>query len=185
MTDTAAELDTIETLTATARETLADTTRDTYRVADDVADTAERIAHAAARIAGGEYRPAYNGHINRETWSASLWIDNDAATNDAAREIVRGAFADYSEPVMLAEARGDRPADELARDRHNGAIHDAADALRDWYDELYAPADTASPLSDAWTYTVARVDWRAVAEGIAEGFEPAELAPDADDSDDD
>lgn len=123
----------------------------------------ERVADDLARLAGGEYRPAYNGWTNRETWNASLWINNDEGTYNAAREIVRAAMdgSDYDTRGII----------DPAEDRRY-QIRTAGDALREWWDEANAP-DGASPLSDAWSYAVAVTDWYAVADGLAEDMPAA------------
>lgn len=142
----------------------ADVDADPARDADTIA---ERIASAAAGIAGGEYRPQYNGHPNRETWNAALWIGNEEPMYRASVAIVRDAFRDYEEPAMLAEIRaGETPAERAASQRR-GAIADAADALRDWYDEaIDAPTD--GPAGDIVGYALACVDWRDIAGDIAD-----------------
>jgi hypothetical protein len=66
-----------------ARAIVSDSTRD---------ELAERVARLAADLTDGEYRHAYNGWKNRETWSASLWIDNDQGSYNAAREIAQAAL---------------------------------------------------------------------------------------------
>jgi hypothetical protein len=138
-----------------------------YDDLDEAERIAERIAEAAARIAGGEYRPAYNGWKNRETWNASLWINNDQGLSESAAEILREACAgsDY-------DTRGTYTVEQDRRYQ----LTVAGDALKDWYDETFAPSESGSeragPASDVWTYALACVDWLAVAEGIAEGMEP-------------
>lgn len=128
----------------------------------------DRAAEEAAARAGGEYRPAYNGHPNRETWNAALWIGNDEAAYRTARYIVRTAFSDYEEPALLAEIRSSEPPEERAASRRVGALRDAGDALAEWFDAEYGPEDTGTPLGDAWTYALAWVDWSDVADGLAE-----------------
>lgn len=133
----------------------------------------DAIAHDLAEpyTAIGEYRPAYNGHVNRETWNAGLWISNDAGTYETAREIVRGHLA--RDPLASVremigrEPAGPLGADELARIRRAQLSH-AGDDLREWWDDLWAPEPESSPVSDAWTYALACVDWTAVAEGLGE-----------------
>lgn len=170
-----------ETITATARAIHADTAalRDladregpAYETAYMVGQTAERIAKEAIALAGGEYRPEYNGHPNRETWNAALWIGNDEGAYNLAREIVADAFRDYEEPALLAEIRSSEPPEERAASRRLGALRDAGDALREWFEEEYGPEDIGTPLGDAWTYAIACVDWPDVADGFAEGLEP-------------
>jgi hypothetical protein len=130
----------------------------------------ERIAEDAAGLAGGEYRPRYNGHPNRETWNAALWIGNEEPMYREANRIVREAFADYEEPSLLAAIRSTEPADERAAGRRRGAIHNAADELADWYAEtIDAPTD--GPLGDIMTYALACVDWHDIVGDIADAME--------------
>jgi len=111
----------------------------------------------------------YNGWKNRETWNASLWINNEPGTHEEARDIVRRALADYIEPFLLTAIRAhEDPAQRIA-DQRRGALNDAGDALREWWDELNAPdPETASPLGDAWGYAMSATDWYEIADGIAE-----------------
>ena len=90
----------------------------------------------------------YNGWTNRETWNTHLWMTNDPADYEMARTIVRERY----------ESDMDYP--EVG----------AADALKDWWDELYEPQGmAASPLVDAWSYAIDRTDWRAIVEAFTEG----------------
>lgn len=133
----------------------------------DVARTAAtRIAEVAARIAGGEYRPDYNGWKNRETWNTALWLDNEQGSSEYAREIVAQHVTDPE--------RGPYD-DDAALDRRI-RIRNAADALREWYDEAFTPTRPGNVV-DAWMYAVAVTDWYAIADGIAEDMTtPAEDA---------
>lgn len=128
-----------------------------YRALADVERIAAGIAHDAAQLAGGEYRPEYNGWRNRETWNAALWISNEQGSDEWAREIVRGVFADRA-----TDYPGDADTDRSVR------LNNAADALRDWHEEEHGPRDASGPLADAWTYAVAVVDWRTIAEHYAD-----------------
>lgn len=127
----------------------------------------DRIAEEAARTAGGQYRPTYNGWVNRETWNAALWMQNDEGAADAALDILRSAIdgADW-------DSRGTR--DHETERRY--LLNVAGDALREWWDETFGPAE-ASPLSDAWSYAIAWTDWAHVAEAIAEGHDIDHLPP--------
>lgn len=111
----------------------------------------------------GQFRPAYEGWINRETWNVSLWINNDEGMYLAAQDIVREACAgsDY-------DTRGTYTREQDRRYQ----LQYAGQALAEWFDETFGPTDTAGPLQDAWTYALAWVEWTDVAEGIAEGMEP-------------
>lgn len=91
---------------------------------------------------------SYNGWTNRETWNTHLWMTNDERDYNAARQIVRERFESDMDYPMVG----------------------AADALKEWWDELYAPQGmAASPLVDAWSYAIDRTDWRAIVEAFTEG----------------
>lgn len=126
----------------------------------DLDHIAARIAEELAAFVGGQFRPEYNGWRNRETWSAALWIGNDQPTYEAAREIVAAAVAGDA----ASFSRGSRTEKEERTYLRNVA----GDALKDWYTARYEPTDTASPLSDAWTYALSWVDWRDVVDSVEE-----------------
>jgi len=110
-----------------------------------------RAALDAAKAEGetiGEYRPAYNGWINRETWAVSLHLGNTESIYDVARILVRGDQPDerireYVEEIMAAAID---PAEELPA----GVSRQDARLM-------------AGDVGSLW-----RVDWRAVAEGLAD-----------------
>ena len=84
----------------------------------------------------------YNGWVNYPTWNAALWINNDQATQEWAREIVT------SDPDA-------QPAD-------------MADELEAWADECLYPEMEAGPASDLLNYATAQIDWREIAESLGE-----------------
>ena len=130
-----------------------------------------RAALDAAEADGetiGEYRPAYNGWKNYETWSTALWMDNDQGTQEASREIVAKAFA--ADPFEAFRAfTGHEPSGGPEGERRAKISH-AADALREWWTDALDPDDTnsAGPLGDLIGNALEHVDWYAIAEGYAE-----------------
>lgn len=126
--------------------------------------TPEDEARAAAEKAGGEYRPRYAGWKNRETWNTALWIDNEQAWNEEAREIVRTVLDEYD---PTAGPLADVFANDTPEQHRERAIRDAAEALGEWWEEDIHAIDEAGPVSDAWAYALAWVDWYSIAEGYA------------------
>ena len=143
---------------------------------DAVEHIAEQIAREAARLAGGEFRPNYNGWTNRETWNTALWISNDESTEEDAAGIVRNALT--VDPFENYRAFTGHDPSGGAEGIRRAQLYDAADALEKWWtDHLDDPernrADDilAGPISDALSYTLAVTDWYRIAEGYAEGIE--------------
>jgi hypothetical protein len=115
----------------------------------------------------------YSGWANRETWNTALWIDNDEGLHDEAVRIVSSALTDY-EPFPWSA--------DYDHDFHRGcAIDDAAETLADWYADACDPEEriTTGPISDAWSYALARTDWREIASGFADDWpDLPDLTPD-------
>ena len=97
----------------------------------------------------------YNGWTNWATWSTNLWMTNDEGTYEAAREIM-APYITEADPDDL---------DHLVR---TVDAYAAGKALREWWDEAFAPEDPSGPLSDAWSAMLDDVNWTEIAEGLAE-----------------
>lgn len=114
----------------------------------------------------GEYREAYNGWPNRETWNTALWINNDESLYSASTEVVRDSLAEPLTGYQL---------DTDPENQRRGQLRAAGDALKEWYadafDETNDGAPNTGPVADAWQYALAVTDWYRIAEGIAEGIE--------------
>lgn len=137
----------------------------TYAERERIEAAAVRTAEAAARIAGGSYRPTYNGWPNRETWTVHLWLTNDQALDTDARLLVADAIQSSTSPDLGTEHTW------TAEDHRRFAIYDASVALAEWVAELpeaAAATERATFVSDLITYTLAVVDWTAIAEALAE-----------------
>ena len=103
----------------------------------------------------------YNGWTNRETWAASLHLDNDENTYTMAREWA----GEIATGTALAHARV-RLADtlrEFFEDRASAVTHDPGNAVE--WDRMMV-ADVGS----LW-----RVDWYEIADGIYDEYPAGEL----------
>lgn len=85
----------------------------------------------------------YNGWKNYETWNVSLWLDNEPATYEGAREIVAQAFDDDPEYPRVT----------------------AADALRDYVGGML-PDLGASFAADLLGHAFAQVEWFEIVDAI-------------------
>lgn len=95
----------------------------------------------------------YNGWINRESWAAALWLNNDEGLYRWTRESIADAV------------------------RHGERLDEATRLfVDDMFDGL--PAATASMRNDIGSLW--RVDWQAVGESLFDEDELAELADYAD-----
>ena len=129
-----------EAMDAEAARTPADA--EPYQ-AEHLAALAARVAESAARLAGGQYRPPYNGWTNAESWRVFLWLTNDQDTYNTARAIVAEADDDI----------------------------DAADALRAYVEDLPDIAratEDATLAADLLGAALAWTNWREIAEALAE-----------------
>jgi hypothetical protein len=123
------------------------------------------IAREAIEADAGEYRPAYNGWKNRETWSASLWINNDEGLYEQANEILRDHFED---PQLDGTDAANWPAEQ----QRPLIIHMAGEYLKEWYEESTDPGvPLDGPIGDAWTAALEWTDWDEIARTIAAALE--------------
>ncbi len=138
---------------------------------DDTKAAAGRLAEAAAALAGGQYRPAYNGWTSAETWRVHLWITNDLKTYNAAQSQVAECMQQDDADALAPLDVSAWPADEIRDAAHGAKVADAADALRDYVDdlpEIRRVLDRADLASDLLGAALGWVDWREVAEALAE-----------------
>ena len=117
----------------------------------------------AIKADGGEYRPAYNGWSNRETWNTSLWINNEQSLLDGATETIREAMADSD-----YDTRGTDTKDENRR--YQARV--AGEALKEWYEDTFADtndgAPNSGPVADAWQYALGMTNWTEIAQNMAD-----------------
>jgi len=96
----------------------------------------------------------YNGHTNRQTWSVSLWLDNDYNTYNHVLGMVEQIKRDA--PTSDQVSRGVWTVEQYIRftleDRLEGLVKDSNPL-----------ADDASLCSDLLSYAIAAVDWQSVA----------------------
>jgi len=91
-----------------------------------------------------EHKP-YNGHYNYETWAVNLWIDNEEYLHNLMRQTVRGFVYTY----------------------------EAAQALKDYFEEENPLASDASLWSDLLSAALSEVNWMEIAGNLAEEEIPA------------
>lgn len=78
----------------------------------------------------------YNGYRNYPTWNAALWINNDEGLYLRRLEIVQEADNQSS----------------------------AAEALEEWFNEVFPSPVTTGPLADILGFALAHIEWRELAE---------------------
>ena len=81
--------------------------------------------------------PEYNGWTNKPTWIVNLWLTNDEATAYVLNEIANGSMH----------------------------VHNAADRLKAWVEELVPSSGMAS---DLLSWSLAYVEWREIVESHRE-----------------
>jgi hypothetical protein len=84
----------------------------------------------------------YNGWTNRETWLVHLWLSNEPATYETARELARTSQSDLA----------------------------AGTAIHVWLmgDDAPWPIPTTGLLTDLIGQALYRVDWRAIGRAFRE-----------------
>ena len=97
------------------------------------------------------YPDAYNGWQNYETWVTALWIGSDPGSDNYACQLVRDAYA------RAARAKEADPQAIIA------PLSTAADALREWIDDMHPLATQANLFCDLLTHALARVSWHEIA----------------------
>lgn len=99
----------------------------------------------------------YNGWKNQETWSASLWLENDEGTYNLVREFAAEAVEQAPDHPNV-DSLHIWTAEECAR-------FELADRLESLVSEM-APDLEASLFSDLMTQALGRVDWDEIARTI-------------------
>lgn len=95
---------------------------------------------------------AYNGWQNFETWVTALWIGNDPGSDEWAHQLVADAYAAAARAIAQDPAAITAP------------LSTAADALKDWIEDLNPLAGQANVFSDLISHALRGVDWREIAE---------------------
>ena len=83
----------------------------------------------------------YNGWANYPTWAVHLWLTNEEGLYDESRELVQREYAYLSE---------------------------REDALKEFVEELCPASEEASVQSDLLGWALSQVDWREIAEALAD-----------------
>ena len=90
----------------------------------------------------------YNGWPTYETWLVALWLDNDEASYDWSRDVVR----------------------------HARDLYDAAEELKGFVEELNPLADNATLFSDLLNSALSEVHWVEIAQAYKQEIEEEEKA---------
>jgi len=98
----------------------------------------------------------YNGWTNRETWAVALWIDNDQALHETAR--------DYAE-TALQEHKGEEERE---------ARYCLSETLRMWIEDDLLTLENIKGNHSLWLMltdvgSLYRVNWREVADHYLDG----------------
>ncbi len=114
----------------------------------------ERIREA--RMAQDE---TYNGWSNYPTWAVNLWLSNDRALYEQAREMAGQAAYDAPEDDNVSD--GIWTVQETARFR-------LADTFKEWVVDDLSPDLGATFAADLLGYALGEVDWHEIADAWLE-----------------